>query len=877
MSSELFPGIVVDIKDFNAQIVSGNNRFQVCRNNEFEVKVGDNVYFDNLKISTVACKTVAKITNGRINDDEMMWSPYIGNIEDPQSISVVLSDDSFYEVIVSYQKENQVYWKLESVVKLRNEYAKEIKNAAEMSFDSPNEGSLANFENDGTNGSSHRRKEEEISPAASSNDRDRRASNSYRERDRSRSRTTSPSRMYNSKNDRKSSSRQGKRDRVSRDDRSPSTPIRNRRSNSREGRSHRYRDDRNRGDRWKSKERFKRRDKKRSRSRSRHRSPKRSKKNRRRYSSASNSPDPMSISLIGEIKKTHGDTVVSKSRKKRRKHKRHSSSSSTSSEEMHVDGPASSNGTALNIPAPMPPPQILYQYQRIAPQPAPPTSFYPVNPPPLPPTALMDPYQKPPPVLPSMPPPATASYSTDGLFPQPPQPTVQPHLAFSGNPGVRMMEGLPLPPAPESKRIVTKPVVLNRRGNRRKVDPSRDEWGTTLLTDYTMLGQIGEGTYGQVYKAVNKKTGEQVALKRVRLENEKEGFPITAVREIKILRQLNHKNIVRLIDIVTDNASVQELLNFYLVFEYVDHDLMGLLDSKDLIEFTKEQVCMIFKQLLEGLAYCHQAGFLHRDIKCSNILVNNKGELKVADLGLARLWHEGYDRPYTNRVITLWYRPPELLLGEECYGPEIDIWSAGCMLGELFTRKPLFNGSNDIAQLEVITKLCGSPTIDNWPDVVKLKGWQSLRQKRAYPRRIRDEFEHIMPSQAVDLLDKLLSLDPKKRLTAREALNHPWILSLKRTNVPPLNLPQHQDCHEMWSKKQKRENRLLNGPSASKTRSPGGSSGHHKLPNLLPRGNSRPSNGASGSQSISRSASSSGNFVAQPAPTAAAAPNSFIH
>ena len=171
-----------------------------------------------------------------------------------------------------------------------------------------------------------------------------------------------------------------------------------------------------------------------------------------------------------------------------------------------------------------------------------------------------------------------------------------------------------------------------------------------------------------------------VALKKVRLENEKEGFPITAVREIKILRQLNHENIVNLKEIITfkdDQLNPRERTTFYLVFEYLDHDLMGLLES-GLVNFNEANIAYIMKQLLEGLNYCHRHNFLHRDIKCSNILMNNQGKIKLADFGLARMISsKDSERPYTNKVITLWYRPPELLLGEEKYGPAIDVWSSG--------------------------------------------------------------------------------------------------------------------------------------------------------------------------------------------------------
>ncbi|KAH7962758.1 hypothetical protein HPB52_017819 [Rhipicephalus sanguineus] len=229
-----------------------------------------------------------------------------------------------------------------------------------------------------------------------------------------------------------------------------------------------------------------------------------------------------------------------------------------------------------------------------------------------------------------------------------------------------------------SMQVFRRPRILNKL-------PSDDDrfpnWGERCVDVFDIVCQIGEGTYGQVYKAKDKDTGELVALKKVRLENEKEGFPITAVREIKILRQLNHPSIVNLKEIVTDKQDALDFKKdkgaFYLVFEYMDHDLMGLLES-GLVDFNELHVASFMRQLLDGLSYCHRRNFLHRDIKCSNILMNNRGQIKLADFGLARLYSaEDKARPYTNKVITLWYRPPELLLGEERYGPAIDVWSCG--------------------------------------------------------------------------------------------------------------------------------------------------------------------------------------------------------
>ncbi|CAD6267288.1 unnamed protein product [Miscanthus lutarioriparius] len=235
-------------------------------------------------------------------------------------------------------------------------------------------------------------------------------------------------------------------------------------------------------------------------------------------------------------------------------------------------------------------------------------------------------------------------------------------------------------------------------------------WVPLRAESFEKLEKIGQGTYSSVFRARELATGRLVALKKVRFDSVEPESVRFMAREILILRRLRgHPNVVGLEGLITSRSSS----SIYLVFEYLEHDLAGLNSSPD-ITFTEPQIKCYMRQLLEGLAHCHARGVMHRDIKCANLLVSNGGELKVADFGLANLFAPASAAPLTSRVVTLWYRPPELLLGATAYEPSVDLWSSGCVFAEMHARRPVLQGRTEVEQIHKIFKLCGSPPDDFW-------------------------------------------------------------------------------------------------------------------------------------------------------------------
>jgi serine/threonine protein kinase len=287
---------------------------------------------------------------------------------------------------------------------------------------------------------------------------------------------------------------------------------------------------------------------------------------------------------------------------------------------------------------------------------------------------------------------------------------------------------------------------------------------SSQLDKYEKLQKIGEGTYGVVYKAKNLETGQFIALKKIRLENEDEGIPSTAIREISILKEMIHPTIVSLLDVVNyDNK-------LYLVFEFLDQDLKKYMDTVSSV--SPPLVQSYTKQLLQGLAYCHQRRIVHRDLKPQNLLIDKKGSLKIADFGLARAFCVPV-RQYTHEVVTLWYRAPEILLGSPTYSIPVDMWSVGCIFAELLSKKPIFPGDSEIDQLFKIFRQMGTPTEDIWQGCTSLPDY-----KPSFPKWKKQDFEkkdfENTPSAAIDLLEKMLAYEPAKRISAREALKHPY-------------------------------------------------------------------------------------------------------
>lgn len=290
---------------------------------------------------------------------------------------------------------------------------------------------------------------------------------------------------------------------------------------------------------------------------------------------------------------------------------------------------------------------------------------------------------------------------------------------------------------------------------------------------FQQLEKLGEGTYATVYKARNSYTGTLVALKEINLDSE-EGTPSTAIREISLMKELKHENILTLYDVIhTENKLT-------LVCEYMDKDLKKFMDTYGNHGALEPKLIKSYMfQLMRGIMFCHDNSVLHRDLKPQNLLINSKGELKIGDFGLARAYGIPVNT-FSNEVVTLWYRAPDVLMGSRNYNTSIDIWSAGCIMAEMFTSRPLFPGNSNDDQLTTIFKIMGTPSETTWPGVSQYPNYRhnfDIYQ----PQNLSNIVPQADPA-AMLLLIQLLQMNPDNRISARNSLQSPWFLEYTSSN-----------------------------------------------------------------------------------------------
>jgi len=281
---------------------------------------------------------------------------------------------------------------------------------------------------------------------------------------------------------------------------------------------------------------------------------------------------------------------------------------------------------------------------------------------------------------------------------------------------------------------------------------------------FTKLIKLGEGTYGVVFKAKDNKTQQTVAIKKIRLEHDQDGIPATAIREISLLKEISNNNIVKLNEVFFDEGKL------YLVFEYMEADLQMFIE-RNKKGISPGIIRSFLHQILSALDFCHSHRIIHRDLKPQNILVDKNGTIKLADFGLARTFGIPL-KEMTHEVVTLWYRAPEILLGQKDYSLPVDMWSVGCIFAHMALGRSLFCGDSEIGQIFKIFQILGTPDDLIWPGISKLQDY-----KMTFPKWKAQPLVNIvtnLDTNGIDLLEKMLFLDPQKRINSRDALRHPY-------------------------------------------------------------------------------------------------------
>ncbi|KAG8188160.1 hypothetical protein JTE90_029084 [Oedothorax gibbosus] len=310
---------------------------------------------------------------------------------------------------------------------------------------------------------------------------------------------------------------------------------------------------------------------------------------------------------------------------------------------------------------------------------------------------------------------------------------------------------------------------MERRNEKKDLSKMLENDG---VTKYELIGKIGQGAYGQVFKVKSRLNEEVFALKKVAFKKSHKHKKL-AQREMLTLFAMKHKNVVK----ISDAFPSVDYSFYYLVLEFCEYDLSQILGCRH-VKFLLPDIKAILKQLFEGLSHLHQHEFMHRDIKPANLLLTKEGELKIGDFGMSRVLKEKLpndDTPgtYTPRVVTLWYRAPEVLLSQSQYGTAVDMWSAGCVMAKMFTRYPIFPGESEIHQLDLITSLCGSINSESYPDSENIPVLANLRLPGNRVRKLSRTIKRVVKDDnAMDLIEGLLTLDPHSRICATASLSH---------------------------------------------------------------------------------------------------------
>ncbi|KAI5121325.1 hypothetical protein M0805_003792 [Coniferiporia weirii] len=345
---------------------------------------------------------------------------------------------------------------------------------------------------------------------------------------------------------------------------------------------------------------------------------------------------------------------------------------------------------------------------------------------------------------------------------------------------IRVHESDPVPPpslpaAPMNKALSSHSVHVPPRSHHPGFLPSRSVYS------YERLNQIEEGSYGVVFRARDRQSGDIVALKKLKLDDEKYGFPITALREINALIACKHDNVVGIREVVVGETLTQ----VFIVMDFIEHDLKSLLTLMPQ-PFLQSEIKTLLLQLLSAVSHCHKNWILHRDLKTSNLLMNNRGTIKVADFGLARRFGDPVGvGGMTQLVVTLWYRAPEILFGATTYTTAVDMWSVGCIFGELLLKEPIFQAKNEMELISMIFKLLSPPTSSSWPGYASLPLSKTLILPTFHSPQFRHKFPY-MTAAGIDLLSKMLTYDPDQRISAADALQHPFFSESPAPKHPDL-------------------------------------------------------------------------------------------